>query len=69
MEGNMDLVSLAFGYILGVTSGYAIKFGLDLRTQKNVNGSRAIAKGNSVAQSGNIAGGHIAAGDVNSSEK
>lgn len=65
----MDLLTLGVGYALGAASGYAVKVGLDLRSQKNVHGSRAFAKDNSVAQSGNVSGGHIAAGDITTHEK
>ena len=59
----MDLGSFVIGFLAGIASGYALKFVVDVR------GSSARAKNNSVAQSGNKAGGHIAGGDVNTHEK
>jgi hypothetical protein len=51
-------------FIAGLFSGVTLKVAIDIRTKKNVSTPTAVAKDNSVAQSGNVAGGHIAAGDV-----
>ncbi len=51
-------------FIAGLVSGFSLKVAIDVRTKKNVSTPTALAKDNSVAQSGNVAGGHIAGGNV-----
>ena len=51
-------------FIAGLFSGVALKVAIDVRTKKNVSTPTAVAKDSSVAQSGNVAGGHIAGGNV-----
>lgn len=51
-------------FIAGLFSGVTLKVAIDIRTKKNVSTPTAVAKGSSVAQSGNVAGGHIAGGNV-----
>jgi hypothetical protein len=51
-------------FIAGLVSGFSLKVAIDVRTKKNVSMPTAVAKDSSVAQSGNVAGGHIAGGNV-----
>lgn len=51
-------------FIAGLASGFSLKVAIDVRSKKNVSTPTAQATGGSVAQSGNVAGGHIAGGDV-----
>lgn len=60
---------IAVGYAFGAASGWSVKVALDYRSRKNVSSGTATARDHSVAQSGNIAGGHIAGGDVNTRDK
>jgi hypothetical protein len=57
----------AFGigiFLAGLVSGYSLKVAIDVRVTKKVSTPTAQAKDGSVAQSGNVAGGHIAGGNV-----
>lgn len=51
-------------FIAGLFSGVMLKIVIDVRTKKSVSAPSSIAKDSSVAQSGNVAGGHIAGGNV-----
>lgn len=51
-------------FIAGLFSGVMLKIAIDVRTKKSVSTPNSIAKDSSVAQSGNVAGGHIAGGNV-----
>lgn len=51
-------------FIAGLVSGFSLKFAIDVRSKKSVSTPTAKAKDGSVAQSGNTAGGHIAAGNI-----
>lgn len=57
----MDWAAVAT-FVIGLVGGYTIKAVFDIRSNKNTGDARA--KGSSVAQSGNVAGGHIAGRDV-----
>jgi hypothetical protein len=50
-------------FLAGLVSGFSLKMVIDVRS-KNVSTPTAQAMDGSVAQSGNVAGGHIAAGDI-----
>lgn len=56
-------------FVAGLLSGYTIKVALDIRTKKSIQSPSASAKDNSVAQSGNVAGGHIAGGNIHTETK
>jgi len=56
-------------YVAGVLSGYAIKLSVDVRTRKSVRSPVATAEDGSIAQSGNVAGGHIAGGNIHTKTK
>jgi hypothetical protein len=51
-------------FLAGLVSGYTLKVAIDVRVTKKVSTPTAQASGGSVAQSGNVAGGHIAGGNV-----
>lgn len=51
-------------FIAGLFSGVTLKTVIDVRSKKSVSSPTAVAKDGSVAQSGNVAGGHIAGGNV-----
>lgn len=51
-------------FLAGLVSGYSLKVAIDVRVKKNVSTPTAQATDGSVAQSGNVAGGHIAGGNV-----
>lgn len=54
-------------FIAGLIGGYSIKAVMIVRSNKNA--GIAEASGSSVSQSGNVAGGSIAAGDVKINHK
>lgn len=56
-------------FLAGLFSGIALKIAIDVRTKKNVSTAKAVANDSSVAQSGNVAGGHIAGGNVTTGRK
>lgn len=51
-------------FLAGLVSGYSLKVAIDVRLTKKVSTPTAQAKDGSVSQSGNVAGGHIAGGNV-----
>ncbi|WP_146144799.1 hypothetical protein [Phreatobacter cathodiphilus] len=51
-------------FLAGLVSGFSLKLAIDVRNRRNVSAPTAAANDGSVAQSGNFAGGHIAAGNV-----
>lgn len=51
-------------FLAGLVSGYSLKVAIDVRVTKKVSTPTAQATDGSVAQSGNVAGGHIAGGNV-----
>jgi hypothetical protein len=65
----MDWIIAVAIYVAGFFSGYTIKVGLDIRSKRSVQSPTASASDRSVAQSGNVAGGHIAGGDVRTENK
>jgi len=65
----MEWIIAAAIFVAGLFSGYAIKVGLDVRSKKSVRSPIASAKDRSVAQSGNVAGGHIAGGNIHTDTK
>ncbi|RYF42784.1 MAG: hypothetical protein EOO38_19390 [Cytophagaceae bacterium] len=54
-------------FIAGLIGGYTIKAVLNIRSNKSHGDAKA--RGRSVAQSGNVAGGHIAGRDVKIGKK
>jgi hypothetical protein len=65
----MDWIVAVAIFVAGLFSGYTIKVGLDIRSEKSVRNPTASASDGSVAQSGNVAGGHIAGGDIHTETK
>jgi hypothetical protein len=59
----MDWVAVG-SFVAGLIAGYTIKIVVDVRANKSAGRSRAKALDGSVAQSGNVAGGHIAGGNI-----
>jgi hypothetical protein len=59
----MDWVAIG-SLLAGLAGGYTIKAAVDVRANKSTGRARAVATGKSVAQSGNVAGGHIAGGNI-----
>jgi hypothetical protein len=56
---------LAVGtFVAGLIGGYTIKIAVDIKTNNSGGRAEANATGSSVAQSGNVAGGHIAGGNI-----
>lgn len=62
----MDWVALG-SFFAGLLGGYTIKAVMTIRTDKS--SGNAKASGKSVAQSGNVAGGHIAGQDIKINHK
>lgn len=62
----MNWVAVAT-FIAGLLGGYTIKAVLNIRSNRSHGSARA--RGKSVAQSGNVAGGHIAGRDVKIGKK
>jgi hypothetical protein len=59
----MDWTAVAT-FVAGLAGGYTIKSVVDSRSNKISGRPNAEATGNSVAQSGNVAGGHLAGGNI-----
>lgn len=59
----MDWVAVG-SFVAGLIGGYAIKAVVDIRSGKSAGRAKATATDNSIAQSGNVAGGHIAGGSI-----
>jgi hypothetical protein len=51
-------------FVAGLFAGYTIKVAIDIRASSSRNKAAARATDSSVAQSGNVAGGHIAGGNI-----
>jgi len=62
----MDWVAVG-SFIAGLAGGYTIKAAITVRSNKST--GSASASGASVAQSGNVAGGHVAGRDVKINHK
>jgi hypothetical protein len=63
---DTNILILVATFLAGCGVGYSVKVALDVRNTKNSpNASNTIASNGSTAQTGNQAGGHIAAGDIN----
>jgi hypothetical protein len=59
----MDWVAVG-SFFAGLIAGYTVKVVVDVRANKSVGQAHAEASEGSVAQSGNVAGGHIAGGNI-----
>lgn len=64
----MDWVAVGT-FVAGLLGGYTIKTVVDSRSNKISGRPSAQASGGSVAQSGNVAGGHLAGGDIKTNSK
>jgi hypothetical protein len=63
--GGSDMNWVAVGsFFAGLVGGYTVKIVVDIRANKSVGQAYAEASDESVAQSGNVAGGHIAGGNI-----
>ncbi|WP_150295564.1 hypothetical protein [Sphingobium estronivorans] len=62
----MDWVAVG-SFVAGLIGGYTIKAVMTIRSNKS--SGKAEASGASVAQSGNVAGGHVAGRDVKINHK
>ena len=60
----MEWIVAAAIFAAGVLSGYTIKVVIDVRSKNRNSNNKASSRENSVTQSGNKAGGHIAVGDI-----
>ena len=65
----MEWIVSAAIFVAGFVSGYTIKVAVDVRTKKSVQSPVSTATDHSVAQTGNVAGGHIAGGDIHTETK
>jgi hypothetical protein len=59
----MDWVAVG-AFVAGLIGGYTIKIAVDIRASRTSVNAAACATDGSVAQSGNVAGGHIAGGNI-----
>jgi hypothetical protein len=59
----MDWVAVG-SFVAGLFAGYTVKVAIDIRANRSRIRAIARATDGSVAQSGNVAGGHIAGGNI-----